>query len=101
MQTFIQFFLVFSSISLTIGRTSVCATNCPNNSLSFRNNETVKGLNHWWFVALIKDPNMPENVPGIQTITEWQMSKNWRQNNIGGRTSKDNYKYILSVEFVR
>ena len=38
-------FLVFSSISLTIGRTSVCATNCPNNILSFRINETFNGLN--------------------------------------------------------
>ena len=44
---------------------------------------------------------MPENVPGIQTSTEWQMFKNWRQNHNGGRTCKGNHKWILSFEFVR
>ena len=94
-------FLVFSYISLTIGRTSACITNCPSDILSFRINETFKGLNHWWFVALMKAPNLPENVPGMQTSTEWQMFKSWRQNHICGRTCKGNYKWILNFEFVR
>ena len=41
---------------------------------------------------------MPENVPGIQTSTEWQIFKNWRQNQIGVRTCKG--KFVRYVKFI-
>ena len=44
---------------------------------------------------------MPENVPGIQSSTEWQILRNGRQSHIGGRTYKGNYKLILSFELAR